>query len=86
MVDRDEAARLLLLDGQGLLDDPDRPATPKRLLRGIEALGFVQVDSIVTVARGIASICAALVKLAASATATKALSIWNRSISDCSSP
>ena len=51
MVDRNEVARLLLLDGQGLLDDPDRPATPKKLLRGIEALGFVQVDSIVTLAR-----------------------------------
>src|SRR5262245_19035963 len=51
MVDRSDVARLLLLDGQGLLDDPDRPATPKWLLAGIEAMGFVQVDSIVTVAR-----------------------------------
>jgi uncharacterized protein YcaQ len=49
--DHSEIARLLFLHGQGLLDDPERPATPKRVLAGIEALGFVQVDSIATVAR-----------------------------------
>jgi hypothetical protein len=46
-----EAARLLLLSGQGLLDDPERPATVARLESLIEKLGYVQVDSIATVAR-----------------------------------
>ncbi|APR80571.1 Hypothetical protein A7982_05918 [Minicystis rosea] len=45
------AARRLLLGAQGLFDDPTRPATPAALRRLILALGFVQVDSINTVAR-----------------------------------
>ena len=40
------AARLLLLDGQGLLDDPTRRAGPRAVQNIVEQLGFVQVDSI----------------------------------------
>lgn len=39
-------ARRLLLLGQGLLEDPEGPASARRLLSVIEGLGFVQVDSI----------------------------------------
>lgn len=39
-------ARTLLLQAQGLLDDPLRPATPAELSRLIRRLGYVQVDSI----------------------------------------
>jgi uncharacterized protein len=46
-----EVARLLLLQGQGLLADPERPATPRHVLATIRQLGFVQVDSISTVER-----------------------------------
>jgi len=45
------AARRLLLDGQGLLSDPTRPATPRAVLHAIERLGFVQVDTINRVER-----------------------------------
>jgi uncharacterized protein YcaQ len=41
-----EAARALLLRGQGLLDDPARRATPAAVERAIRALGYVQIDSI----------------------------------------
>lgn len=44
-------ARSLFLGAQALLDDPDRPCTPARLRRVIDALGFVQLDSINTIAR-----------------------------------
>jgi uncharacterized protein len=44
-------ARRLFLGAQALLDDPARPATKPALRRLITALGFVQVDSINTVAR-----------------------------------
>jgi len=44
-------ARRLLLGGQGLLDDPGRRATTRAVLRTIESLGFVQVDSINVVER-----------------------------------
>src|ERR1700679_3609182 len=44
-------ARRLLLGGQGLLDDPKRSASLSALRALIEQLGFVQVDSINTVAR-----------------------------------
>lgn len=39
-------ARHLLMLGQGLLTDPEGPAGPARVLEVVEALGFVQVDSI----------------------------------------
>ena len=45
------AARRLLLGAQGLLDDPRRPASIATLRRLIDQLGFVQLDSINTVAR-----------------------------------
>jgi uncharacterized protein YcaQ len=44
--------RTLLLQAQGLLDDPNRPAGPKSLSRLIDRLGFVQLDSINVVDRG----------------------------------
>jgi hypothetical protein len=44
-------ARAVFLGAQGLLADPSRTSTPARLRRVIDALGFVQVDSINTVAR-----------------------------------
>ncbi|MGI9107408.1 MAG: winged helix-turn-helix domain-containing protein [Pyrinomonadaceae bacterium] len=46
-----EAARLLLLDAQGLLSDASRPATPATLHELIERMGFVQLDSINIVER-----------------------------------
>lgn len=45
------AARRLLLRGADLLADPDRPATPARLGKALERLGFVQVDTISVVER-----------------------------------
>jgi uncharacterized protein len=45
-----DAARLLL-GAQGLLEAPSRKATPEALRRLLERLGFVQLDSINTVAR-----------------------------------
>lgn len=45
------AARRLLLQGLGLLADPRRPATPAALRRAVEAMGYVQVDTINTVER-----------------------------------
>jgi len=45
------AARRLFLGAQGLLDDPGRRATAASLQKLIEALGFVQVDTINVVAR-----------------------------------
>jgi uncharacterized protein YcaQ len=45
------AARRLFLGAQALLDDPARPATKTALRRLITALGFVQIDSINTLAR-----------------------------------
>ena len=45
-------ARLLLMQAQGLLDDPTKRATPATLSRLIDRLGFVQVDSINVVDRG----------------------------------
>lgn len=44
-------ARLLFLDGHGLADSPSGAATGPDLLDVIQRLGFVQVDSINTVAR-----------------------------------
>lgn len=44
-------ARTLLLEAQGLLDDPTRRATPRAVERLIAKLGFVQVDSISRVER-----------------------------------
>jgi len=44
-------ARRLLLGGQGLLDDPERPATLRRLRELIEQMGYVQIDSINVVER-----------------------------------
>ncbi|NNM24387.1 MAG: winged helix-turn-helix domain-containing protein [Phycisphaerales bacterium] len=41
-----EAARRLLMDGQGLLDAPGRRAGPAAVRRIVEKLGFVQVDTI----------------------------------------
>lgn len=41
-----DTARRLLLDAQGLLDDPRRKATPDALFELIERMGYVQVDSI----------------------------------------
>jgi uncharacterized protein YcaQ len=46
-----EAARRLLLGAQGLLDDPARPATTSALLKLVERMGFVQLDSINVVER-----------------------------------
>ena len=43
--------RRLLLQGQGLLEDRYQKAGPARVHKRIEALGFVQVDSIPVVAR-----------------------------------
>ena len=45
------AARSLLLDGQGLLNDPSRRAGPQAVSKIIRQLGFVQVDSIQRVER-----------------------------------
>jgi uncharacterized protein len=45
------AARTLLLDGQGLLDDPSRRAGPAAVAKIVRKLGFVQVDSIQRVER-----------------------------------
>jgi uncharacterized protein YcaQ len=46
-------ARRLLLHAQGLLDDPGAaaPASPPRVARLVERMGFVQVDTISTVER-----------------------------------
>lgn len=44
-------ARKLLLDAQGLLADPARPCTPKSLHAQIQRMGFIQIDTISTVAR-----------------------------------
>jgi uncharacterized protein len=44
-------ARKLFLGAQGLLHDPERRATSHEVLRTIERLGFVQVDSIQVVER-----------------------------------
>jgi uncharacterized protein YcaQ len=44
-------ARLLLMQAQGLLDDPERRAGPRALASLIERLGFVQLDSINVVER-----------------------------------
>ncbi len=44
-------ARTLLLDAQGLLEDPTRRATVKSVERVVEKLGFVQIDSISRVER-----------------------------------
>ncbi len=44
-------ARRLLMGGQGLLADPARPATPAAVHGQIEAMGFVQVDTINIVER-----------------------------------
>lgn len=46
-----QTARRLLLGAQGLLADPQRPATPARVHRQIERMGFVQVDTINVVER-----------------------------------
>jgi uncharacterized protein YcaQ len=46
-----EAARLLLMNAQGLLADTGRSATPATLQRIIEQMGFVQLDSINVVER-----------------------------------
>ncbi len=46
-----KAARLLLMDAQGLLEDPSRPATPAVLQNLIERMGFIQLDSINVVER-----------------------------------
>lgn len=46
-----QAAGRLLLDAQGLLDDPDRAASPAALQKMIERMGFVQVDTINVVER-----------------------------------
>jgi hypothetical protein len=45
------AARALLLEAQGLLDDPARRATTASVAKLIERMGFVQVDSIQRVER-----------------------------------
>ncbi len=44
--------RLLLMDAQGLLEDPRRAAGPAALGRLIDRLGFVQLDSINVIDRG----------------------------------
>ena len=46
-----DQARRLLLDAQGLHDDPARPATPKAVRAAIQRLGFVQLDSIQRIER-----------------------------------
>ena len=46
-----KAARLLLMDAQGLLEDSSRPATPAVLQELIERMGFIQLDSINVVER-----------------------------------
>jgi hypothetical protein len=46
-----ETARRLLLAGLGLADDPRQAATPAAVQARIEAMGFVQVDSINVVER-----------------------------------
>ncbi len=46
-----EAARLLLMGAQGLLDDPARAASVAALRKLIERMGFVQLDSINVVER-----------------------------------
>ena len=46
-----QQARALLLDGQGLLDDPSRRAGPIGVQKIVERLGFVQVDSIQRIER-----------------------------------
>ncbi len=46
-----QASRRLLLGAQGLLEDPARRATKREVLRTIERLGFVQVDTINVVGR-----------------------------------
>jgi len=46
-----DEARKLLLDAQGLLDDPTRASTSRSLERLIRRLGFVQVDSIQVIER-----------------------------------
>jgi len=45
-------ARMLFLQAQALLDDPDRSAGPAAVSRLVERLGFVQLDSINVVDRG----------------------------------
>jgi len=45
------AARTLLLQAQGLLDDPERRATLASVAKLVERLGFVQIDSIQRVER-----------------------------------
>ena len=44
-------ARLFLLYSQGLLDDPGRRCTPGQLQKTIKRMGFVQIDSIQSIAR-----------------------------------
>ena len=46
-----EAARLLLMGAQGLLDDPARAASVSALRKLVERMGFVQLDSINVVER-----------------------------------
>ena len=46
-----EAARLLLMGAQGLLEDPARAASPAALRKLVERMGFVQLDSINVVER-----------------------------------
>jgi uncharacterized protein YcaQ len=46
-----EAARLLLMNAQGLLADPGRRATSATLQKLVEQMGFVQLDSINVVER-----------------------------------
>lgn len=46
-----EEARILLMGAQGLLEDPERAATPAALGRLVERMGFVQLDSINVVER-----------------------------------
>ncbi|MFQ5699006.1 MAG: winged helix-turn-helix domain-containing protein [Myxococcota bacterium] len=46
-----EAARRLLLHGQGLLARPERRATPDAVARQVERMGFVQVDTIQVIER-----------------------------------
>ena len=46
-----DACRRLLLGGQGLLSDPARRATPAAVYKQVEAMGFVQVDTINIVER-----------------------------------
>jgi uncharacterized protein len=45
------AARRLLMQAQGLLDDPTMPATPARVYRLVERMGFVQLDTITVLER-----------------------------------